>query len=136
MISPLANPADAIRVPSSGGADHWTVTGGVAIPSTSPGLPTITRDSRFLVVDALTGSEADITHRITTVDLETGSAKVIAQYVGPGFANAFWDQPGEHIVVLTNTGNGQAVTIISVDTMDQHVLVGALPEGYWVLGAG
>jgi hypothetical protein len=136
FLSPLTNITAAIRIDLPPGADRWTRAGAVAIPSSSPDLPTIAADDSLLLVDAVSGSGQDVTHRLTIVNLNTGAATVLKEYRGPGWASAFWDRTGTRIVVATNNSNGQDISIIDANTFEETQIVDALPQGYWILGAG
>jgi hypothetical protein len=136
VVSSRDDPAGAVQVALPEGATTWSRAGGVAIPSTSPDLPTVTRDGRSLLVDAVSGREHEYLHRVTVVDLVTGAADVVAEYEGPAFSSAFWSRDGTDIVVLTIGSNGDRVNVIDRATGRRHDLLGALPDGFWVLGAG
>jgi len=136
FLSRLTNATAAIRIDLPPAADRWTRAGAVSIPSSSPDLPTIARDHGLLLVDAVSGSDPETVHRLTIVDLNSGAATVVKEYEGPGWASAFWDRTGTRIIVATNNGNGQDVSIIDADSFEEQHLVDALPQGYWILGAG
>jgi hypothetical protein len=136
FLSPLTNTTAATRIDLPRGADRWTRAGAVGIPSTSPDLPTIAPDRSLLLVDAVSGSDPETVHRLTIVDLDNGVATVVKEFQGPGWASAFWDRSETRIVVAINNSNGQDVSIIDADRFEETQLVDALPQGYWILGAG
>ncbi len=136
VLTPLTDSGAEVRVPRPAGAERWTRAGAVAIPSSSPDLPTVTRDGNHLLVDAVSGQEPDTVHRLAIVDLETASLTVVNEYRGPGWASAFWDASGKHIIVATNTAAGQDITIFDASTLAVRSLPDALPDQFWVSGAG
>lgn len=136
VASPLTGLSEEARIRLPDDAEQWTRAGMVSIPTTSPHLPTITRDGQLLLVDTVSGTGQNAKHQLTIVNLETGTTTIATEYQGPGRASAFWDQKGENIIIATNNNNGQDITIIDTDTLRRRHLPGALPDGYWILAAG
>jgi len=135
VLTPLTSTGVESRIDAPPGAERWTRAGAVIIPSSSPNLPTISPQG-LLLIDAVSGSDPDATHRLTIIDLGSGEATVVKEYEGPLWASAFWDRSGLWIVVASNTSNGQDISIIDASSFEETRIANALPDEYWILGAG
>ncbi len=134
----LSSPSGTRRVPLPEGAERWARAGAVAIPSSSPDLPTLSWDGRYLLAVATSGSGDALTSRLVVVDLEAATARVLTTDAPvPPWGSAFWDRAGTSVVVAVNTlAGGQEVNVVDAATGEHYDVPGALPGGYWVLGAG